>query len=643
MIRLSDATVLAYTKLRTHRIRTGVAIGISGLMFGLIVTVMVVSQGIYTSIEQFQNEGLNNRTIVNVTHASIGDTFDVYANRADPTFVNEVETVYKQRIAKKQVAAKKYNVVFTPATDDPSPVVYDKELKQKVIGESSFGSVDVQSVVAAKMSQTTAGFDINQYIKPYSHATLIQRLTPIQPTDGQLAYMKNGKEASDEKDKSESSPDLGNVPFGSPDSAPTLQIVESSLAKPFIVGAAREAFNVSKGEIPVILPYSVAEKLLNLKVLGNDATSEQKLARMSEVRQRIGEATASFCYRNAASQSVLAQAKSQQKEIASHKNDTDYQKPKRIYALPDASSCGAVGVSSDTRTTSERKIDDDLQAFQREVGEYIGDPVQYKVTVRGVGVSSDLGTISQAWSMTDMVKELFSSWLGYNTWSIPADMLASLPVASRPTSLFAASNSASGGQDAMAPDSYLVEFSDRQQARELLAKQDFASGTFTIPFGSGTLVVDEARSWVNTVLKWLFVIFGTIAAIILVSIISRTVAEGRRESAVFRAIGASRADIGAVYGMYTLLLSLYVVGFTFLIGIAAALSIEIVTWRDATLGARLAYAASDTNKEFHLFDLSSPFLLWVVLGILVIGVISAILPIMLGARRNPIADMRNDT
>jgi ABC-type antimicrobial peptide transport system permease subunit len=65
-------------------------------------------------------------------------------------------------------------------------------------------------------------------------------------------------------------------------------------------------------------------------------------------------------------------------------------------------------------------------------------------------------------------------------------------------------------------------------------------------------------------------------------------------------------------------------------------------WQDATLGARLSYAASDVTKEFHLFSLTSPYLLWIIGTIFAASIIASIIPILLGARRNPIKDMRNE-
>ncbi len=139
-----------------------------------------------------------------------------------------------------------------------------------------------------------------------------------------------------------------------------------------------------------------------------------------------------------------------------------------------------------------------------------------------------------------------------------------------------------------------------------------------------------------------FAIIGGVALIILAGIVGRTVADGRRESSIFRAIGASRLDIASVYGMFVLLLALRIVIFSAILAIAIGLTIEIMFWQDATLGTRLSYAASDVTKEFHLFSLTSPYLLWIIGTILAASIVASIIPILLGARRNPIKDMRNE-
>lgn len=635
MIRISDAFVLAYTKLRVHRVRTGIAIAVSGLLFGLIAAVIIVVQGVFSSVDRFSDEGLNNRTILNVTQSGGAITFNEYDKSADPTFVAEVEVAHKAIIDKKKAAALKYGVEYNAAAEDPSPIMIDPETKQKVVKDTSLSDKAVQDVANAKRLALYKPFDVKAYLKDYKSANIIQEHKPLQPSDGELVYMKDGKEPARSTDK-----------FTQYDSsAPNLTVLNGSVSQPFITNTA---FDPQKGEIPVIVPYGAAEKLLKLEALTSDASMQAKYDRLQEVRSRISEVTASFCYRNNASQGLLSQATMQQKEIRDEASNKDYVKPSLIYTVPNDTDCAGVGVATDTRTAAQKKQDAQKVLYEKEIGEYIGEPYQALVKLRGVGISSDVDGGGQ-WSVAELTKTLFASSIGYGTWVVPANLLEQVPAQSRPDAIFKSESNARQVQSVMyGYESYLVEFTDKNEARKLLTASNTSmlngSGgeVYSMPFGSGILFVDELKNMFTNVLMWMFAIIGAVAIIILASIIGRTVSEGRRESSIFRAIGASRFDIGSIYGMYVLLLSLRVVLFAAILGMAIAATIEFLFWKDATLGASLSYAASDTAKEFHLFSLSSPYLLWMIGVIIISAVVASVIPILLGARRNPIKDMRND-
>ena len=155
-------------------------------------------------------------------------------------------------------------------------------------------------------------------------------------------------------------------------------------------------------------------------------------------------------------------------------------------------------------------------------------------------------------------------------------------------------------------------------------------------------MIDEFKRWFQSMLFWVLLTVGGVALIILASLIGRAVSDGRRESAIFRAIGARRGDIGRIYGSYAFLLGLRVALFALILGLIIAGMIEILFWQDATLGARYAYAASDASIQFHLFSVMSWYVPCVLGIVVVVALIASIIPILLGARRNPINDMRSE-
>lgn len=638
MIRLIDALTLATTKLRSHKVRTAITVAIAGPMFGLILAVVLVMQGVFDSVERFSSEGLNNRTLVTVSHYA-NEAYNAYEHKDDAAFIAEIEKAQADLVARKTAAAKKYNISYNAATEDPSPVTTDPKTKQKTINDFNMGSSIVQQLVVVHQ-KASKPFDIKTYLAPYSSTHVIGKLESVAPTNGQLVYMKDGKEQQEGAKKDTApTPSLADMGGGTD---PILRVMDAGVTRPFVVA---KTFNPAAGEVPVVLPYAAAEGLLGYKPLNADMSRADKLARLGDVRRRVGEITASFCYRNTAGTQLLATALSQQVEIEKNKSNAEYIMPSVQYAVPDAATCGAVTIKKDTRTAEEKKQDDDRILYEKEIGTYIGDPVQQKIVVRAVGLAGDVNALNMSFSLDGMVNSMLNSWLGYGVWAIPSDLFAQLPTQYRPSVVFDPAPAAQ--VDYPKPEEYLVEFGDKQQARQLLEKTGILGGMpsgseMVTPFGSGILLIDEVKRTFMNVLFWALVVVGAMAVVILLGMIGRTIADGRRESAVFRAIGAKRLDIAGIYGAYAVLLSVRVITFAAALGGVLAGAVELLWWRDATIGARLAYAASDTTKEFHLVSVFSWYVPVVVGVIFVAGMVAAIIPIARNARRNPITDMRDE-
>ncbi len=629
MIRLADAVVLSYTKLRVHRIRTGITVGIAGILFGILLLVVIVTQGIFNSLDRFSEEGLNSRYVVSITYMG-HMTNDLYELSEDKAFIAEVEAEYNDLIAKKQRAATKHNVTYIAETDDPSPVVVDPTTRQKTIAYDDFEHPAVRAAVDKRYDKSNKPFDVKNYLSSYKSVTLRGTSNALMPADGALLHMKSGKEDSGEDTVKQQQMMYGDS------TDPMLMVLDGSVTKPFIT----ESFDTSKQEIPAIIPYGQAEKLLGYKKLASTASNAEKYKRLTEVRSRVGEITASFCYRNAASQQLLAQAISQR---AAAKSTTPGSQSLTIeYSVPDASSCGAVTTISDRRTAAEKAAEQNQVAFEKEIGTYTGDPEQHKITVRGVGIAGDYAEMS-SFSVAQLVQSLLTSPLGYGTWTIPSDLLEKVAESARPEAVFEARES--DKRDSIA--THLVEFGDKREARAFLQKYNsFGGGSgsevFVMQFGSNSLLYDEMRTWASKIIAWLLIGIGGVAIVILTGMIGRTVSDGRKESAVFRAIGARRSDIASIYGMYALLLGLRIVLFAAVLGGCLALLLEILYSRDATLGAQIAYASSEVSKEFHFIGINSWYILTIAAVIIASSLLASIIPILRNARRNPIQDMRDE-
>lgn len=635
-----DAYVIARTKLQSHKIRTSITIIIAGLLFGLIIAAITITQGALKSIDNYSEVGLNNRIIIGLTYSPQVSSFNEYDHMGDPDFVNEVESVYKTEITTRQAIAKKYSVQYDPSVSDPSPIGIDTLTKQKVITNDGILSPAAQKVTNDRREANGKKFSITDYLKTYKSASLRGTFNTLQPNNGSVMYMKNGQE-----NQQVSSNRVEDSMIGS-GSGVSLALLDGTISSPFITS---KHFDTSKGEVPVILPVSDAEKLLKLTPLAKDASALDHRERLSYLRSHIGDATASFCYRNDASRTLLGQAVAQQDELKkASTSNSPYIQPVVIYNTPDTTNCSAVTIKSDGRTAQEKQEDENRKLFEKEAGISQGEPVEYKITIRGVGVSGDSSSGSSTLSVSMLINSLLNSSLGYNTWSVPADMLYSLPENYRPESVFgnATDNLSKLTEPTTAYQSYLVEFKDKKEARALLERTGAYSGSFgdvsAYQFGSGTLFIDEARTWVERALFWVLIAVSSIAIVTLWGVIGRTIADSRKESAVFRAIGATKIDIANIYGIYALLLSLRILLFALILGLSIAYITDLLLSDTATLGAQLAYAAVDTNIQFHLFTLYSVYTLLVGGLIVVATLIASGIPILLGSRRNPIEDMRDD-
>lgn len=161
------------------------------------------------------------------------------------------------------------------------------------------------------------------------------------------------------------------------------------------------------------------------------------------------------------------------------------------------------------------------------------------------------------------------------------------------------------------------------------------------PFGSNSLAIDDAKRVIDNVIVVFTLIVMAIAGLIAGLTIGRTIADGRRETAVFRAIGFKRLDISQVYITYTLLLCMGIILISFGIGYGVALLVDSLNWVGATVTAQISLGATDSQQQFRFVGMSSK-LLWVVAAIVASGLLGMMLPLIRNVRRSPIRDMRDE-
>lgn len=628
MIRLTDAVTLALTKLRTRKLRTIVTIIIASLLFSGLALAAFVAGGVLTSARQFTSGNLSERYIANVGFS--GD-MDLYSN---PDIQARAKELYPQVVAEKKAVAKQLGIDYN-VNDEPKPV--EENEGGNYLNTASLAA---QRAIDEYVKNRPSILDKTKALADQYHPKAYYSMSQAS-IDGALKSMKDGKEDFTQKSTQFS----GSTTM---DFANGWSYLTTNVVKPFLVDQKYLDAQTNKNDLPIIAPFSKVEEALGLKPLPKNAPAQERLSRIDEVRAKAASVTFAVCYRNSASQAQIDQARSTAEEIERNKNNKDYQKPALIYGLPPSESCAAATIVSDKRTPDEKKLFEKQLEFSRRFGQVV-DPVQQKVTARVVGISPD-GIDFGSFSSVDILISMIAGSSLQGQWVVPQEFYDALPNKTDYEKFTPKKDTkAPSGISYIAPSSQLVEFSNADDARNFVTQvgctgMDCNQSKPTIMyFGSNSVLIQDLTKGIATILGYIGTVIAAIASLILMGMIGRVISDSRRETAVFRAIGAKRNDIRAIYVIYTIFLSLLVAVVTLAIGLGIALWINSQLASEATVQAHLTFAGADRATEFRLFGVWWEALLAIVALILVAGLVSMLLPIARNLARSPIRDMRDDT
>lgn len=626
MIKFSDAAILALTKLRMRKVRTVVTVIIASLLFSGLAAAVFVAGGVIKSADLFTSGSLSDRYINSVHFQNEGLPYD------KPEVQTRANELQLQVIAEKKATAKQLGIEYNPATE-PKPV--EENPGGKYLNMTSLAAR--RAVVEYQAKQPTSKDKVKAISEKYHPKEFFN--FGKSSINGTMKLMKQGKEDFSEKDML---PGMS----GSQEFTDGWSYLASSVLKPFFVEQKYLDAQKNTNDLPIIAPYSKVEKALGLEPLAKTALPKEKMDRINEVREKASTVTFTACYRNSASKQQIDLAKSVAQEIEQNKNNKDYQKPSLIYGLPGAESCEAAPIISDKRSSDEKKLVEKQLQFSRQFGEIV-DPVQQKVTARVVGLAPD-GFDMGNFSSVDILVSMVAGNTLQGTWAVPQEMYDAMPNRAD-YEKFAGKEEVSAGPQGFVVDlGQLVEFSTPEDAKAF-SNQEGCSGfdcndkPYIAYFGSNSVLLKDLIAGIATTLSVAGLIIAGVASLILMGMVGRIISDSRRETAVFRAIGAKRSDIGSIYTIYTLFVSFLIIVVTLLVGWAVAFWLDGQLSAEATIKAQLTFAGVDKTAEFHLFGMWWQALLALVGLIIVAGLVAMIFPIMRNVARSPIKDMRDDT
>jgi hypothetical protein len=629
MIRLGDALMLALTKLRTRRIRTTVTVIIASLLFGVMTLATFVLQGVTDSMQRFTSGTLSERYLAMVSYSPQrggGPT------EAPDSVKDRAQQIYTQTIADKKAAAKKLGIEYD-ATMEQKPI--DQVDDMKWLSPSSPAAIQAYNEYVATFP--TATQEVDQAVVKYDPLKSYS-VKSGGPGREQLKPIIDGKEDFTKRPEYSPNPSQQTLSFG-------WSYVDQSVVQPFMLDADQLARQTDSSAIPVIAPIGQVEGALGLERLPGSATAEEKLTRLRYVKAHAEQATYVSCYRNSVSQQQIDDALRVAKEIEQNKSNKEYQKPSLIYGLPPADACAQAPVVRDVRTAAEKQMAAKQREFAAQFGQAV-DPVQRKLTFRVVGISPNAISADSFSGIDGLLTTIAGSTLE-GQWVVPQQLFDVMPNREDLVPLIQSTQGATIFNDDS--DRRLVEFRSVTDLKRFVEKMGCGmmycdpghiSATY---FGSNAVLIEDIRTKAVEVLRYVALVVTIIAALILMGMIGRVIGDSRRETAVFRAIGATRSDIRAIYVSYTIMLTMIIALVAVVLGLVAAWWIDTKLSGDFTVRAHLIYIFADDAVRFSLVGVWWIALAAVCCLVVVAGLVGMLLPLSRNLTRSPIKDMRDDT
>lgn len=649
MIKVSDATLLTLSKLRSHKLRTILTILVASLVFSILVAISLIATGAFNSIEKFRQGSLTNRYIVSVYNAPPASMATLQLLR-DPELISAAKNQYESLVAAKTIEAERLGINYSQA-GDPPPYSITSDGTERLETHDPNGIT--QNLLKDRFKNEPA-FDeakLANLARKYN-AVDIFRATNYTITRGAtLQVFKDDKEVfynhedQAETDKYYQKPVVDGI---------QMTLAPTKLIKPFLF-KDNAGWQPSDGSIPIVLPQDAVERLLGLGKLPKNATAKDKAERINTINLKTDNLAFKACYRNSASIALIQQTIQQNSDAKQNSINKDYIAPSVKYRLPDPAKCEAPTVVSDTRTALEKQANSNQEIFDRKFGS-IQTLENYFVSFKVVGISpanEPLGTEQHeqatAQNLNDIINNLLStSGIGQ---AIPQELYDKLPDDKKRPELFTYTPLYwFGNEDNL---QRYVEFDNAKDAQRFIDEQSCAVDYDNVckPEGrpyqaslsfSNSAAIDDLKSKIVQLFNYGMIGAAILGVIIMSLTIGRVIADGRRETAIFRAIGFKRTDIVQIYLLYGLVISIGVAIFALAIGFLSVYVIDSIYAPSLTSQAQYSFGDLTAAKRIELLAWDIKQLGLILLVCLATGIVGSIIPLLRNIRRSPLRDMRDE-
>lgn len=659
MIALIDSLTLVYAKLHAKRILLFSTITVSGLLFVVLYGSTIVFEGITKSADRYTQKALDGKYLVKSTPILPQDILGPNRIDVSDNTITELNTLQSEYIARQKLRASELKIAFNektvPSILVPNPYVSNDSMgrhRLMINNESPVYQLYLQKLQQNYVKTAKNKLSDLQSIARSYGATVFNQNTPAVVSYETLRYLKDGKE--DISNLNESSPSnsdfstYGYLTSSVRNSA--YSFVDESLIKRFILPDSQvRRKNITA--IPVVITAKEATELFGKQLnIGSrpDKASEQ-VAWMKSLQEKSNGLTYSACYRNQADVAQITEATRILSDIEQHKSDKAYVKPALVYNLP-TKPCGGLSVMRDMRSTSEKNEANKQIEVSKKLGIY-QEPVHQLLTFKIVGIMPTSPEQGSTTSLSSFMADLLGAHYGVGA-IIPRQLYEQLPVEAKYKNLLQDNDNSIFNlrtlQDAGIGET-IVTFRSLGQARAFIKEQgcsptqNACGKPFTLEaYGSNYLLMDDLQATLTKLLSYALLGGAAVATVVVWFMMTRVIIDSRRETAVFRAIGARRRDIANIYLLYSSIVALCIIIFALIGGVGSAFIVQLLYGTDATNYAQASYGVFSGAEQFNLHSFTSPLLLELTVGIFLISVIAAVPPLVRNVRRSPIRDMRDE-
>ena len=653
MIRPSYAVKLARTKLHSKCGMLFASTIVASLLFAALIAIIIVFTGAEKSAEMFIKKVGNDRYLVkaspNIPNKALGIT-----NNLSLEEIRELKAFEKKYYQNLQDKYKSLGLAYDKSTEAPALLPASwmpdslPEEQRVTVNFSSPVISDFNDQQFEKYAKTANNklTNLKEIGSKYDAAGyyIVDKISGL-PQIPALRLIQNDKEDfGNSNPKADDMTTYGyytNAIYNS-----NYTFTDQQLLRRYMLATDASHLNGIPVVVSVQEAVSLFGKKLNLEA--EPADTNQKSTWLKNVQEKLNGYTYQVCYRNSTEQTLIKKIQQDYIETKANEINKNYQKPSLIYDYP-KQACGNITVKSDTRTTTEKKSDDSNEANQKKLGTYIA-PKHKLLTFQIVGIKYAQPQTDYKKNASEYIKNLLASQDSSSALDIPIQLYDSLPEKLKFDDIQqqeASSTAVRLMRDEFTPR--VLEFSSVAKARAFLDNEacpelnDKCNKQFAAnPYGSNYLILYEIGKLFNQIASVALPTVLGLAIIIIWFTVSRIIAENRKETAIYRAMGAKRRDIACIYIIYVLIVALRIVIASLILGIATAFAIANTYGKNLTDTAATAFGTVGSAPQFSVFSLESPIIIAVVSSIFIVSLISSIQPLLRNMRRNPVQDIRDN-